>query len=87
MAGKAKRNAAKEKRRAMKRARKATQKALYKQWTEAGQNSKRSKLRRARKRSVRTHRHRISYCGNPGCSKCFPEIAMKREGGRYVPCV
>lgn len=56
-----------------KRAIKMANKAKYAAWRAAGENSKslRATRKAKSKKSPFKHRHLITHCGNPACSKCF----------------
>lgn len=57
-------------RKKMKSAKKAMNAAKYASWRDAGTNSKRTKLAKKRKRTIRMVSHRLGPCGNAGCKKC-----------------
>lgn len=56
----------------MKSARKAAQNALYESRKLSGQNSKRTKLKAKRARTLRPSRHASGPCHNVGCPRCNP---------------
>jgi hypothetical protein len=55
-------------------------KALYESYAKQGRLKK---SRRARRqigtKLVARIRHAISFCGNPGCARCFPQFAPKKR--------
>jgi hypothetical protein len=63
-----------------KSARKTRQQAVYASYRDAGTNqkSKRSKLKSSRAKTVNTKRHSTVFCGNHGCKKCSPFLAMPK---------
>ena len=75
-------NAKHNKKMAAKRAAKAARHALYKSYAEHGHNSKRQKLRRARRDVIKNESHPEGKCCNVGCTKCSPMaqlMAAKQE--------
>jgi hypothetical protein len=67
----------KKKRLAMKRARRTANQARYIAMKEAGENSKSKRfLKNAKRILVRKHNHPQVPCGNPGCGKCYPSLAI-----------
>lgn len=60
---------------AMKRARRAANQAKYAAMREMGANSKSKRfLKRTKKVLIGRHNHPQIPCGNPGCSKCYPDL-------------
>jgi len=60
-------------RKKMKAAKKEANRAKYAGWRDAGQNGKRQKIaRKKKKRTIRFIRHRLGACHNVGCKRCFP---------------
>lgn len=77
MAGKARKSREREARKKIKKARREANQARYATMRDQGVNtkSKRSTLRSRRTRnSPWKHQHRIPFCGNTGCKKCFPRL-------------
>lgn len=67
------RKRSKEQRAAKKRAMKEANRAKYQAWRDAGQNGKRAKVaRRKKRRGIRIVSHRLGPCGNAGCMRCHP---------------
>lgn len=62
-----------ERRKAEKRTIKAARRALYASYASAGRK-KNSKRSRTSKHHVPFVKHAVSYCGNPGCKRCFSEL-------------
>jgi hypothetical protein len=61
------------KRRKEKSSRKESQRARYAAYRDAGQNGKRQKIvRRKKRRGIRIVRHWLGPCGNAGCQRCHP---------------
>jgi len=69
----------KEKNLQAKRARKGANKAKYAALMAAGRNSKsyRSIQQGKKARRALTVDHPNGYCGNPGCTKCFPYLERR----------
>jgi len=65
---------AKVKRLMAKRARKTAKQAQYEAYKKAGQNNKSKRfVKKSGTRKIRNKNHAISFCGNIGCERCFPE--------------
>ena len=73
--GKGARQRAKERRKRDKRARKEARQIEWQGLAARGQNKKKKKHNRGKKRSVRNERHATAYCGNLGCCKCNPKFS------------
>jgi hypothetical protein len=61
-----------EMRKSEKAKRKAAQRAKYQAYRDSGHNSKRAKISKAKKATIRKIRHRLTDCGNTGCQRCTP---------------
>lgn len=76
--GKAAKTRAAEQRKKMKRSRKEQQRALYESYKKAGTNKKSKRSLASAKRTVKVNKHAIANCGNVGCSRCFPRLALQK---------
>lgn len=64
-------------RRTMKKNRKLAQKARFESYRDSGDNSKRRRVqKRRRRRGIRMTKHRLGRCGNTGCQRCNPRKAV-----------
>lgn len=46
--------------------------ALAASATKESRSAKRKRLNEKRRAKLRSHQHKVSNCGNAGCSRCFP---------------
>ena len=83
--GKAAKTRRSEQRKRQKRAEKERKRALYASYAQAGQNkkSKRNSLNAKRRFGISTTKHVVTNCGNVGCSRCFPDLAMPRMNASH----
>jgi hypothetical protein len=65
-------------RKKQKQMRKAQERALYSSRALAGSNSKRGKIKQKKASKFRPQRHVATFCGNPGCQRCFPDLAAPK---------
>lgn len=70
----------KRRRLAMKRTRRAANQAKYDAMRKAGENSKSKRfVKRSRRVLIGIHNHPQVPCGNPGCKRCYPAMAIAKE--------
>lgn len=81
--GKAAKTRRAEHRKSEKRARKKRQQDLYESYKKAGSNKKK-KGDTSAVRGVSTVRHAALNCGNVGCKRCFPDLAMPRMNAPHA---
>lgn len=83
--GKAAKTRRSEQRKKEKRSRKMQQQALYQSFTTAGTNKKTK--RNATGQTIKVNKHQIANCGNQGCERCFPHLALQRMSDSTDPRV
>src|SRR5271154_4416549 len=88
--GKAAKTRRSEQRKAQKRARKAATQAVYESYKKSGSNKKSKRNTAANRAGVSTSKHIVANCGNQGCERCYPDLAMPRMNAphaRLAPAV
>lgn len=83
--GKAAKTRRSEARKGVKRARKAAEQARYESYKKAGSNRK--KKRETAAGGVAKAKHAMTFCGNQGCQRCHPSLALQRMNDSNDPRV
>lgn len=74
-------------RKRQKQMRKSAERARYQSYVANGTNSKRNKIKQKKASKFRPARHIAAFCGNTGCSRCFPDLALQKFNDSNDPRV